>query len=209
MYALTLLTSLLGTSFLQKPGEPNPEPPPEAPLPPVVARLIPRKSSYLLDRRGMSAAKFAQAVKEGTVSVPEVDLVLEFKNTTKQDIQLRISGAAPRLILTLKGKGVLSRTGTRGKEPLRYVVLKPGGTYEMPIQKLAGYSKSSTIEEQWFWTEPGEYTLQAEYKAYLIGAPPVGKAPKVPAGAPPAIALKTTRIENIKTPEIKLTVKLK
>lgn len=216
MRSLTLFASLFLPLmvFAQKPGEPSPEPPPEKPPGPVTARLAAKKSMYVLDRQGMTQAKYEEAIKAGKINPPDIDLVLEFKNNTKSELRLRISGAAPRLTLTLKGKGkIVEMPGTRAREPITYVTIKPGDKYEMPLKRLAGYSKGSGTEERIFWTEPGEYTLEATYKAYVQGNIPPPKGPALKGGAIAGAAVVLGGVASttldVKTDPIKLAVNLK
>jgi hypothetical protein len=201
-----LVVTLLAWPVLaQKPGDPSPEPPPDGP---ISARLIAKETTYILDRQGMTAEQYAKAITAGKVDPPEVDLVLELKNTTKEDVRLRVTGAAPKLVLILKGKGkVIDRKAVRSeKQKLTYIELKPGEVHKIPLKKLAGYT-SSTQEMQSFWTEPGEYTLSVEYTTYTqtAVAAPVGGG--LPGGG--GLATRTTKLAPITSSSVKLTVKLK
>jgi hypothetical protein len=167
----------------------------------------------------MTAAKYEQAIKDGKVAAPAIDLVLELKNNTKSEMRVRITGATPRLTLKLKGKGkvvTVEKTLPRPKVPVTYATLKPGEKYEMPITRLVGNPKSVTSEEEHFWTEPGEYTLEATYRTLVQGdAEAIRKAaPKAKAAAVAAAAKKGGPVMASTTLEIQakpaqLTVKLK
>src|SRR5262245_61841254 len=101
-----LLTLALACSLVVVPrlaADDDPEPPnPKANAKgkrngPLLVRLVAKKSVYVLDRQGMTAADYRKAVKDGTVSPPAVDLVLEISNTSKEDVTVRVSGAVPSL----------------------------------------------------------------------------------------------------------------
>jgi hypothetical protein len=131
---------------------------------PIRVRLKAKKTAYVLDRQGMTADKYRQAVKDGKIAPPAIDLVLEITNTTKGDVDVTVVGASPRLALELKGKeGIEKLTGSRAREMRVRIILKPGQTHTLPITRLAGYS-SATAEHQLFWTEPGEYKLTASFE---------------------------------------------
>jgi hypothetical protein len=213
---LSIAPMLLVTLSLvaaQRKTDPSPCPPPDPAKAtgPVTARLVARKTTYILDRMGMTAADYRQAIRNGRVSPPAVDLVLELVNTSAEELRVRVTGAAPKLTLTLKGKGnILTRSAKRAnRAPLTYQVLKPGEKYSIPLATLAGYS-SSTMENQLFWTEPGEYTLEANFRTYIYAnalAPAAGAGlpkmvNKLPAGAKSAIF-------ELKTEPVRLSVKLK
>jgi hypothetical protein len=172
----------------------------------VVGRLIARKNSYTLDRKGMTADKYAEAIKDGKIVPPAIDLVLELKNTTKKPMRLRITGAAPRLTLDLKGKGtIVKRTGKRERLPLTYVTLKPGETHVLPLTRLAGFT-SSTQETQLFWTEPGEYTLTATLTTYVMEEVMAAAGGVKPGGL---VGGKSVRLAPIVSNTLKLSVKAK
>lgn len=168
MRTLTLVLLLTVPALGQFPRDPNPEPPPDPPKGPVSVKLVAAKTDYVLDRGGMTAAKYAEAIKEGKITPPTVELVLEVKNTSKEDIQLRVGGPQSKLKLDVKGKVKLeTRAVTRTRPPTSMVILKPGEVHKVTVDKLAGYWNSA-VEDQHFWTEAGEYTLTAEYSAYII-----------------------------------------
>jgi hypothetical protein len=206
MRTLTLVTAVLLTTAApaQRPGDPSPEPPPEGP---VTARLIAKQTTYILDRQGMTAAQYAAAAKAGKLKPPDVDLALELKNTTKETIELRVSGSVPKLKLTLKGKGVVEEKARReGRAPVTYVTLRAGEKYELPLKSLVGYTVSAS-ETQLFWTEPGEYTLQAEFTTVTRTPVPVAAAGAALGGG--GRARLTNKLPPIVADPIRLTVKLK
>src|SRR5262245_41298825 len=70
---------------------------------PLMVRLVAKKAAYVLDRQGMTAEKYREAVKLGKVEPPAVDLTLELTNTSKENVQVRVAGASPVLTFHLKG----------------------------------------------------------------------------------------------------------
>ena len=153
---------LLLTSELAATGDDKKEPPAKS-ADPISVRLTAKKATYVLDRQGMPAEKYREAIKEGKIAPPAIDLVLEITNTTKGDIDITVAGASPRLMLDLKGKeGIEKWTTQRPRNPTVRVILKPGQTHSLPITRLAGYS-GVTTDDQLFWTEPGDYTLAASF----------------------------------------------
>ena len=136
-------------------------------VPPISVRLTAKKTTYVLDRQGMTAEKYREAIKEGKIAPPAIDLVLEITNTTKGDIDITVAGFSPRLLLDLKGKeGIEKRTTERPGNRTVRIILKPGQTHSLPITRLAGYSDRTT-DDQLFWTEPGEYTLAASFETNI------------------------------------------
>ncbi len=211
MRTLTLTVGLwlAAIGFAQKPGDPNPEPPEDKPAGPLVGVLKAKKTNFLLDRQGMTPAQYLKAVQDGSISAPEVDLVLEIRNTSKEELKLRVSGATPRLQLTLKGKGkIVTTTTKRTTDKLQYVTLKPNEAYEFPIKRLAGNPTSSTQETQYFWTEPGEYTLEATLTLSSMAIAPAAVPPNN-AAVRPAVVVNRTVSHTITTKPVPLTVKLK
>jgi hypothetical protein len=147
---------------------------------PLEARLISKKDSYTLDLGGKSAKEFRKLLddEKNTRRFPEppkVDLVLEFKNTGKEEIKYRIGPDGAEPMLELKGEGAATvdlgpnLSGRRSIEP-KVITLAPGKTYEWPIQNLKSLS-SSRPQHQSYWTEPGEYTLTADVQTQVSPVP--------------------------------------
>jgi hypothetical protein len=164
------------------------------------ARLLANKKEFILDRQGMTAEQYRKAIETGKVSLPEVNFALEVTNTTKKDLRVRISGAVPKLILYLKGKGVVTRSTTEPRQKVADITLKPGQSHSLAITTLTGIA--STRRTQFFWTEAGEYTLTAEWQTRVDELSATGRVLPVVGG--PAAWRKTATAEPIK-----LRVKLK
>src|SRR5262249_28115310 len=115
---------------------------------PITVRLTAKQAAYVLDRQGMTTGQYREAIKEGKIAPPAVDLVLEITNRTKADMDITVAGASPRLTLDLRGKdGVEKLTRERTPNKTLRIILKAGETHSIPIQRLAGYS-SRTTEDQ-------------------------------------------------------------
>jgi hypothetical protein len=148
---------------------------------PVTATLVAKQTTYPLDLGGMTAEAFKKAaldaVKAGKAppAPPAVDLVLELKNTSKNEVKVWVSGNAVQLDLDLKGPGALSvkppLVFTAVIAPPKAITLAPGKTHTIPVKSLK-YGKSG-MSDWAYWTKAGEYTLAATYKTG-INPPPKG-----------------------------------
>lgn len=208
-------TIVLGVLLLALPAARanDPEPPdPRAkgkPNGPLMVRLVAKKTAYVLDRGGLSAAQYREAVKEGKVKPPAVELVLELKNTSKEEVKVRVAGAVPELKWKLTGpKGaVVARTGNikaNDKPPrLNTVTLKPGEKYEIAIAALDS-SAVSRPKGAVHWTEPGTYTLSAELVTTGTGL--AGKAGWVMKAGGAKVPVASTARATLTSQEVKLTV---
>jgi hypothetical protein len=164
---------------------------------PLKVRLVARKAEYALDRQGLSADDYRDAVKGGKVAPPAVDLVLELTNTSKEDVTVRVAGSSPVLTFHLKGpKGRVvtldpgaGRKIPRERKKVQMVTIAPGKKHEVRITKLDSTDVSYPRAPA-FWTEPGAYTLSVDLRT-RVGT---GKAGK---------------ITTLSSQEVKLTVKLK
>jgi RNA polymerase sigma factor (sigma-70 family) len=170
----------------EKPREPAPDKPAEKPketgktVPagaPLEARLVVKQAKYTLDRGGQTAEAYAAAIHKAAkagfaVPAPEVDLVLELRNTGREEIKVLIGGDAAELVLDLKGPGAVSvrpniPTTLEFRGP-QEVAIAPGKSQEVPVAALAYGNRLSTLA---YWTRPGEYTLTATYLTAVSPAP--------------------------------------
>ena len=178
-HRMVLLSLILFATILyaQKPGEPSPEPEPEKPVGPIVLRLVAKKTTYALDRGGMTAEAYKKAIADGTVSPPTVELELELVNVSKIPQRIRVSGTGAILTFDLQGKGVTTYRATRAREKLTIQNLQPREKLVIPLESLSGYNSTRAI--QVFWTESGKYTLTASFATYLYDQPAPQPAPRI------------------------------
>jgi hypothetical protein len=161
-----LLSALLLPAF----ADVDPEPPGKKG---VVARLVAKKSTYTLDFGGLKKDEYVAAAKNGTAAAVPVELEFVITNHTKGDVRVRLGGAASRIVLELKGNGVIEASSANPtvRPKLSYQILKPGQKLTVPITALAsappGKAKAK-VERNHYWTEPGEYTLGASLTT-LVG----------------------------------------
>jgi RNA polymerase sigma-70 factor (ECF subfamily) len=166
-------------------------PPSMPPGSPLALRLVPKRTTYPLDFKGLSREEYCTSLRPGIEcpSAPEVDLSLRVTNFGRQNLRLRMRGSANHYGWHLQGPGVVFvpqiRASAVGRRELpEEVTLNPsqtitlldvssltswgalGGNAGKP--NVAAFSASRTA----YWTSPGEYTLAAEYKLWISPAPP-------------------------------------
>jgi hypothetical protein len=176
----------------EKPQEKSRTDPPGTPL---EAKLVVKKATYTLDRRGQTAKQYADAAKQSPPLV-EVDLALELKNTSDKGITIWIAddygkeerqkgGDYVNLRLDLQGPGAVSalvqqRFTRPWTPPPRTLAIAPGKTWALPITAL-NYGTHGVAAYQAYrtcWTEPGGYTLTATFKTAVSPAPQGSKETK-------------------------------
>jgi len=205
MRPLTMAASVLFVTLAMAADDPEPPDPKKEGKQngPLKVRLVAKKSEYVLDRQGMSAGDYRDAVKAGKVAPPSVDLVLELTNTSKQDVGVRVAGAAPALTFHLKGPKnsvvtldrKVDRKLPKERKRVQMVTIAPGKMHEIRITTLDSTDVSYPRAPA-FWTEPGAHTLSVSFKTGVAGT---GAAPKGGIG----------RITTLSSREVKLAVKLK
>jgi hypothetical protein len=145
----------------------------------IQAVLKANKKTYKLDLGGKTADELRKQLQNAKdpqqyPPAPEVDLVLELKNTGDQEMQVWIGGDATRLMLELKGnsavnteiKGLVSTREFRVPQTLR---LAPGKSHRIEIKKLAYGLRDSSHRS--YWLEPAAYELTASYQTAVCPAP--------------------------------------
>lgn len=144
------------------------------------ATLIPNETEYELDPRtqGERFRRFVELAKPAPnpadlPPVPKVDLVFQLRNETDQSIDVRLGHDRGGIQLSLTGEGAvhvtLGRSFPADFRPGRVITIKPGEDFAIPIRSLQyGFRNAS---DRWYWTEPGEYKLQAtlEWPVGTIG----------------------------------------
>lgn len=138
---------------------------------PVEARLIVKQAKYVLPKSHYGKA-FRKRIEEETDSdilpaAPKVDLVLELKNISKEDVMIFPRGALIYPDLTVKGQGVVQPENLRtisgeSSGSSSQPTIKPGKTYRLSIDSLNPNGGTPWF----FWSEPGEYTITAAYTVY-------------------------------------------
>jgi hypothetical protein len=145
--------------------------PPGAPLEAV---LKAKKAKYTLDLGGKSADEIRKQIAAGNYpEAPAVDLVLEIKNTGREEVKIKIGGTYNIVGLDLKGSGAVSETLKRRITPKfviapRIVALEAGKSVSVPITSLSYGLKGG--ERAW-WLGPGKYQLAAGYRTSVSPRP--------------------------------------
>lgn len=144
----------------------------------IELKLVAKKDTYTWDGGGKTPKEFkqmlddlAKAQKKNPFgpklpNPPTVDLVLQIVNNSKEDQVIWVGGDPNQITLELKGPGVTTVTPslafTLELRLSKQVTLAPGKHYEIPVTRFADGFRSSS---RWiYWTEPGEYTISAQYQ---------------------------------------------
>jgi hypothetical protein len=98
---------------------------------------------------------------------PEVDLELEIRNTTADDMTFFVGGLGDDLRLMVVGPEVIDVIGP-GAMPLqpepvaaKAVTLRPGESYVQPLPRLETSNRFHT--HRVYWTQPGHYLIRANW----------------------------------------------
>jgi len=165
----------LGLCADEKPAE-RPKPDPEST--PLEITITGKKTDYALNRGGVSAEEYQKKLTDAArtgkpLAVPNVDLVVELKNTSDQPIHVWTAGDPVVLTLNLKGKGAANLDAavafTREFRLPRAVELPAGKTHTIEVKSLtSGFRGRSHVA---YWTEGGDYELVATFKTGVSPAP--------------------------------------
>jgi hypothetical protein len=142
---------------------------------PVQLRLLSKQESYRLAGGKQLKKQIEQAEKAGGrfPAPPAVDLVVEITNRGDKDVQVWVSGDPVTLGLQLAGPGAKSvkaqRFFTREFRAPRAVTIPAGKTHSIPIRALKFGFRG--IADHAYWSEPGEYTLTANFATAVKPAP--------------------------------------
>lgn len=95
---------------------------------------------------------------------PEVDMELEIRNTTGRELTLLVGPGQSHVDLKLEGPGAETVSGgvpmlIEGRRELK---LGPDSVHKVPVKRL---QHGPNGQKASYWTEPGEYTLTATFKA--------------------------------------------
>jgi RNA polymerase sigma factor (sigma-70 family) len=142
---------------------------------PLDARLVGKKK-FPLDLHGMTAEQFRDRLKPAPVmpGQPQVDLKLEVTNTGDKALKLQVGGAAYHLTLDLNGPGAVIVPGLVRRpgrpQPAREVTVEPGKTVTLVELPRLSFNSPKGLRLA-YWTEAGDYTLEAEYQVTVSPAP--------------------------------------
>lgn len=167
---------------------------------PVEARLVVKQAVHVLpeDRHGEA---FRRRIVEETDSdrlppAPRVNLVLELKNISTEDVMIWPRGAMTTPGLTVDGPGLVepenlqSFSGSSSGTSVQPTI-KPGKTLRIPIRSLNPAGDTPQV----YWNKPGDYSIRATYTVYTglppfpfpgKSNPPAGKPEKHEVTTPPA-----------------------
>jgi glycerophosphoryl diester phosphodiesterase len=166
---------------------------------PVEARLVARRSRYVLPKAQHGEA-FRKRVEEETDAekLPDsqkIDLVLELKNISHEEVMIWPGGAITHPDLEVEGPGVIGPQNLKsafggGSGTSVQPTISPGKTHRIRIKSLnPGEGTPST-----YWCEPGEYSLTATYVVHT-GLPPFPFPGKKPEGEPQDFVVTTPPIK--------------
>jgi hypothetical protein len=174
-------------------------------------RLVPNQSTYRLDLGGKTPAEFRQRVHdleqqfragkftpmESFPRPPEVDLQLEILNRGDGEAEIWLGGDDCTLTLELTGPGPLpASNGGPYTADCQYsapVRLPPGGKHVLPLTRL--FHGMRGYGSQWYWTEPGDYTLLAHLQLGSNAPSPVELYANPPRGPKLSSAPVRVRVE--------------
>jgi glycerophosphoryl diester phosphodiesterase len=158
------------------------------------------QSTYVLpsDRHGEAFRKriVAETDSENLPPPPRIDLILELKNVSDEDVMIWPRGSITSPDLIVEGEGVVqpeNLTSASGRISSTSVqpTIKPGKTYRVSIESLNPRGGTPWI----FWCEPGEYSIKATYTVYT-GLPPFPFADDgKPAGEPQQFEISTPAVK--------------
>lgn len=179
---------------------------------PVEAKLIVMQKQYVLpkDRDGEAFRKkiVTETDCDNLPPAPKVDLYLELKNISDQDVMIWPRGSITYPQITLKGKGVVEPENLRsfsgqGSGTSVQPTIEPGKIHRIKIDSLNPEGGTPS----YYWYLPGEYSIQASYFVYT-GLPPFpfpdqskpkGQKPKRYKVTTPPVKVKVVR-EKPKSP---------
>lgn len=146
---------------------------------PVEAVLKAKQAKYTLNLGGKSAEEFRKQIDARQYpQAPAVDLVLELKNTSREEIKIKIGGTQNVIMLDLKGPGAVRET-LKGRVTPKFIIashvvaLEAGKSVSILITSLSYGFKGG--QRAW-WVEPGKYTLSASYRTSVSPKPKDARA---------------------------------
>ena len=144
---------------------------------PITLTLIAKNDKYKFDGSGKTADEYKKQLEElvekskkgerfQSPKPPAVDLVLQFTNTTKDDVTIYVGGDRNSYQFELTGgAGTVSLNSglsfTADIKIPKAITLAPGKSHEIPVKQLAdGHRGMSRFV---YWTGPGDYKLSVKY----------------------------------------------
>lgn len=145
---------------------------------PLELTVTGKKTTYTLDRGGLTAAEYAKKLADGKKSgklppPPAVELEVTVKNVSDRPVTVWVKGDPVVLALALKGKGAEnvepSLAFTLEFRAPEGVEIAAGKTHTFPVKALkSGHRGGSKFA---YWTAAGEYELVATLKTGMTPAP--------------------------------------
>jgi hypothetical protein len=161
---------------------------PFGPKPAILPGPAPRNPfTYPLNLHGQTAKDFraqlqAAAGTDRLPPPPEIDLSLELRNTTHEELRIAPLARRAELQLDLAGPGAVTVAGPASDDepfrPATIVAVAPGQSFKLPIRRLV-YGSRQAIRRA-YWTEPGDYTLTVRYRVAVCPAPRGARPAEVP-----------------------------
>ena len=146
---------------------------------PISAKLIAKKTTFKSDISSEELKKILKDTEKGVPPKPPmVELTLEIRNDSKQEVQFWQKGDPVSVTYELKGPGAITITPrlafTREFRLPVAVKLEPGKTATVPLNGLIGGFRNAS--QYSYFTDPGEYTLTAKFTTAVKPAPEGVKA---------------------------------
>jgi RNA polymerase sigma factor (sigma-70 family) len=146
---------------------------------PLDAKLVGKTTKFALDLHGMTAEQFRERLKPAPVlpGMPQVDFKLEVTNTGDKALKLLVGGSVNYLTLDLQGPGVVIVPGLVRRplprpqvQPPREVTVEPGKTATLVELPRLSFNSPKGLRMA-YWTEAGDFTLEAAYEIAVSPAP--------------------------------------
>jgi hypothetical protein len=147
---------------------------------PLELRLVVKETKHKLDLGGKTAEEFRKILKDARErpDAPKVAWTVEIVNSSKDEQTIYVAGDVTLLTLGLNGKGAESVPMQRHRRTREFI---SGKKVTLAAGKSLIIASGTTLDVQdidrgrntndvrLYFTEPGEYTLTAEYR-YATGA---------------------------------------
>jgi len=160
-------------------GRADDRPRADPPTTPLELRIT-GQPTYTLDIGRLSGAAYRSKIERAVsvvggrpIAPPDVELVVEMRNTSDAPVRVWVKGDDVVLDLALTGAGAVNVEPqvffTAEYRMPQAIDLRPGEVYPIPVKELgSGFRGVSRCS---YWTEPGEYTLTAVLRTGVRPAP--------------------------------------